>query len=312
MIRDPYVVRPGLEAYAEPAPEGPAPTDLLRHLTTTLAAMSRLDGKVALITGAARGQGRAHALRLAADGADIVALDICADIPTVGYPLGTPAELAETVAGVEAADRNALGIHADVRDVDAMKKAVADAVDRFGRLDIVIANAGIALPTWDTPEPQSFADQIAINLTGVWNTGHAAAPAMIEAGNGGSIVLISSVMGLSGRTGGGNGTADGYTAAKHGQVGLMRAWARWLAPHDIRVNSIHPSGVATPMVLNDAMAVLFADKPQPEKGSDVGNLLDVLILQPEDISNAVAWLVSDQARYITGVALPVDAGFATP
>ncbi len=274
--------------------------------------MGALDGKVALITGAARGQGRAHALRLAADGADIVALDICADIPTVGYPLATPEELAETVAGVEAADRNALAITADVRNVEALKTAVADTIDRFGRLDIVIANAGIALPKWDVSEPQSFADQIAINLTGVWNTGHAAAPAMIEAGNGGSIVLISSVMGLSGRTGGGNGTADGYTAAKHGQVGLMRAWARWLAPHDIRVNSIHPSGVATPMVLNDAMAVLFADKPQPEKGSDVGNLLDVTILAPEEISNAVAWLVSDQARYITGVALPVDAGFATP
>jgi SDR family mycofactocin-dependent oxidoreductase len=274
--------------------------------------MGRLDGKVALITGAARGQGRSHALRLANDGADIVALDICADIPTVGYPLGTPEELAETVAGVEAADRNALGITADVRDVEAMKAAVADTVARFGRLDIVIANAGIALPKWDVPEPQSFADQIAINLTGVWNTGHAAAPAMIEAGNGGSIVLISSVMGLSGRTGGGNGTADGYTAAKHGQVGLMRAWARWLAPHDIRVNSVHPSGVATPMVLNDAMAALFADKPPPEHGSDVGNLLDVTILQPEDISNAVAWLVSDEARYVTGISMPVDAGFATP
>ena len=274
--------------------------------------MARLDGKVALITGAARGQGRSHALRLAADGADIVALDICADIPTVGYPLGTPQELAETVAGVEAADRNALAITADVRDLEAMKAAVADTLARFGRLDIVIANAGIALPTWDTSDSQSFGDQIAINLVGVWNTGHAAAPAMIEAGNGGSIVLISSVMGLSGRSGGGNGTADGYTAAKHGQVGLVRAWARWLAQHDIRVNSVHPSGVATPMVLNEAMAALFADKPQPQKGEDVGNLLDVTILQPEDISNAVAWLVSDEARYVTGVALPVDAGFATP
>jgi SDR family mycofactocin-dependent oxidoreductase len=273
--------------------------------------MSRLDGKVALITGAARGQGRAHALRLAADGADIVALDICADMPTVAYPLGTTAELAETVAGVEAADRNALAATVDVRDIDAMKTAVADAMARFGRLDIVIANAGIALPAWGVDDAQAFLDQIEVNLTGVWNTVHAAAPAMIEAGNGGSVVVISSVMGLSGRTGGGNGAADGYTAAKHGQVGLVRAWARWLAPHDIRVNSVHPSGVATPMVLNDAMAALFADKPQPEKGSDVGNLLDVTILQPEDISNAVAWLVSDEARYVTGVSLPVDAGFAT-
>lgn len=283
-----------------------------RSLTGTLAAMGRLDGKVALITGAARGMGRSHALRLAADGADVAALDICADIPTVGYPLGTPEELAETIAGVEGAGRKGLALTADVRDIEAMKAAVAETVARFGRLDIVIANAGIALSTWDAGDAQAFVDQIAVNLTGVWNTGHAAAPAMIEAGNGGSVVLISSVMGLSGKTGGGNGCADGYTAAKHGQVGLMRAWARWLAPHDIRVNSVHPSGVATPMVLNDAMAALFADKPQPEHGSDVGHLLDITILAPTDISNAVSWLVSDEARYITGIALPVDAGSATP
>jgi SDR family mycofactocin-dependent oxidoreductase len=274
--------------------------------------MPRLDGKVALITGAARGMGRSHALRLAADGADVVALDIAADIPTVGYPLATSAELAETVADIEAAGRKGLGITADVRDLAAMRAAVDATVAQFGRLDIVIANAGIALPTWEVDDAQAFADQIAVNLTGVWNTVHVAAPAMIEAGNGGSVVLISSVMGLSGKTGGGNGTADGYTAAKHGQVGLMRAWTRWLAPHDIRVNTIHPSGVATPMVLNDAMAALFADKAPPEHGSDVGHLLDVTILQPKHISDAVAWLVSDEARYITGVSLPVDAGFTAP
>lgn len=274
--------------------------------------MARLDGKVALITGAARGMGRSHALRLAADGADVLALDICADIPSVGYPLGTADELAETVAGVEAADRNALALTADVRDVEALQAAVAAGIERFGRLDIVIANAGIALPAWDVGHPQAFIDQIAVNLTGVWNTVHAAAPAMIEAGNGGSVVLISSVMGLSGKTGGGSGAADGYTAAKHGQVGLMRAWARWLAPHAIRVNTIHPGGVATPMVLNDAMTALFADKPVPQTGSDVGNLLDVTILAPVEITNAVAWLVSDEARYVTGVSLPVDAGFAAP
>src|SRR5262249_32571064 len=158
----------------------------------------RLDGKVALITGAARGMGRSHALRLAADGADVVALDIAADIPTVGYPLGTPTELAETVAGVEAAGRKAIGVSADVRDLDAMRRAIDETVTRFGRLDVVIANAGIALPAWDVDDAQAFADQIAINLTGVWNTVHVAAPAMIEAGHGGSVVLISSVMGLSG------------------------------------------------------------------------------------------------------------------
>lgn len=271
-----------------------------------------LYGKVALITGAGRGQGRAHAIRLAADGADVLALDICRDLDEVAYPLATEGDLTETAAQVRATGRRAVTVVADVRDVDAMHAAVKTGVEELGGIDIVVANAGIGLSAFGISDAQAFTDHIAVNLTGTWNTVHAAAPVMIEQGHGGSVVLISSVMGLSGRTGGGSGNADGYTAAKHGQVGLMRAWARWLAPHDIRVNSIHPSGVRTPMVINDAFAALFAGKPLPEHGSDVGHLLDVTILEPEDISNAVAWLVSDEARYITGVTLPVDAGFAAP
>ncbi|WP_028936636.1 mycofactocin-coupled SDR family oxidoreductase [Pseudonocardia spinosispora] len=270
----------------------------------------RLQGKVALITGAARGQGRSHAIRLARDGADVIAVDICRDIDTVAYPLATEADLAETVSEVEALDRRIVAVQADVRDAEALGAAVRDGVAQLGGVHIVLANAGIGMADPSASEAQAFADQLAINLTGVWNTVHAAVPTMIEQAEGGSIVLSSSVMGLTGRIGGGSGGGDGYTAAKHALVGLMRNWARWLAPHDIRVNSVHPSGVRTPMVINEAMERFF---PQaPEHGSEVGHLLDVTILEPSDVSNAIAWLVSDEARYITGVALPVDAGFSTP
>jgi SDR family mycofactocin-dependent oxidoreductase len=270
-----------------------------------------LNGKVALITGAARGQGRSHAIRLARDGADIIAVDICRDIDTVAYPLASESDLAETVAEVRSLDRRIVAAKADVRDLAALSAAVEDGVAQLGGVDIVLANAGIGMASPKASQQRAFTDQIEVNLIGVWNTVQATAPRMIEQGRGGSVVLTSSVMGLSGRAGGGSGGTDGYTAAKHALVGLMRGWARWLAPHNVRVNSVHPSGVATPMVVNDAMAELFADRV-PQHGSDVGNLLDVLIMEPSDISNAIAWLVSDQARYVTGVALPVDAGFSTP
>jgi len=272
-----------------------------------------LHGKVALITGAARGQGRSHALRLAADGADIIAVDICADLDTVAYPMGSEADLAQTEAEVEALDRRIVTAIADIRDPSTLGAAVERGVAQLGGIDIVLANAGIGMPAEDTSQQQAFRDQVEINLIGTWNTVQAAAPTMIEQGRGGSIVLTSSVMGLSGRVGDGSGSGggDGYVAAKHALVGLMRGWTRWLAPHNIRVNSVHPSGVRTPMVINEAMEKLFEGKA-PQHGSDVGNLLDVLILEPADISNAIAWLVSDQARYVTGVTLPVDAGFSTP
>ncbi|MGQ0483643.1 MAG: mycofactocin-coupled SDR family oxidoreductase [Pseudonocardia sp.] len=273
----------------------------------------RLHGKVALITGAARGQGRSHALRLARDGADVIALDICADLDSVAYPLATPVDLAETVAQVEALDRRIVAAEVDVRDADALDAAVADAAAQLGGVDIVLANAGIGMAKPDVPARAAFRDMVEVNLFGVWNTVHAAAPIMIEQRRGGSVVLTSSVMGLSGRAGVGGdhyGGTEGYVAAKHALVGLARNWARWLAPHDIRVNTVHPSGVRTPMIVNSAVEAIFPTPP--EHGSDVGNLLDVLMLEPEDISNAVAWLVSDEARYVTGVALPVDAGFSTP
>jgi SDR family mycofactocin-dependent oxidoreductase len=272
--------------------------------------VNRLEGKVALITGAARGQGRSHALRLARDGADIIAADICAPLATTGYPLATRDDLARTVAEVEALDRRIVATVADVRDAAALEAAVADGVAQLGGLDIVLANAGIGMADPAAPKADAFREQLEVNLVGVWNTVHAAVPAMIEAGQGGSIVVTSSVMGLSGRAGGGDAGTEGYVAAKHAVIGLVRSWARWLAPNKIRVNSLLPSGVRTPMIVNEAVEAMFPDPP--EHGSDVGNLLDVLMLEPEDISNAVAWLVSDDARYVTGVALPVDAGFLTP
>jgi SDR family mycofactocin-dependent oxidoreductase len=276
-----------------------------------VARVSRLEGKIALITGAARGQGRSHALRLARDGADIIAVDVCADVvDTLAYPLATSADLAETVAEVEALDRRIVAAEVDVRDADALRAAVDDGVARLGGLDIVLANAGIGMSSPDAPDAQAFRDQVEVNLFGVWNTVHAAVPAMISHGRGGSIVITSSVMGLSGRSGGGNGGGEGYTASKHAIVGLARGWTRWLAPHNIRVNTVHPSGVRTPMIVNEAVEAMFPTPP--EHGTDVGNLLDVLMLEPEDISNAIAWLVSDDARYVTGVALPVDAGFTSP
>jgi SDR family mycofactocin-dependent oxidoreductase len=267
----------------------------------------RLDGKVALITGAARGQGRGHAVRLARDGADVIAVDISRQIETVAYPLASSADLAETVSEVEALGRRVVAVEADVRDPKAMQAAVDDGVAQLGGLDIVLANAGIGMVSDTVEPPTAFREVLDVNLVGVWNTVHAAAPRMIEQGRGGVIVLTGSVMGLSGRGGSGNAGMDGYVAAKHALVGLTRTWANWLARHRIRVNSVHPSGVATPMIMNEAMQRVLAEIPAD--GPDMSNLLDVPVLEVADISNAIAWLVSDDARYLTGVALPVDAGF---
>jgi SDR family mycofactocin-dependent oxidoreductase len=268
----------------------------------------RLDGKVALITGAARGQGRSHAVRLARDGADVIAVDICRQIDSVAYPLATPADLARTVAEVEALGRRIVAAEADVRDAAALRAAVASGAARLGSVDIVVANAGIGMMSSGASEEQAFRDQVEVNLFGVWNTVQAAAPVMIEQGRGGAIVLTGSTLGLVGRGGNGSGGSDGYCASKHAIVGLGRTWAHWLAPHNIRVNSVHPAGANTPMVINDAVAELFASAPA-SSGADVGNLLDVQLIEAVDVSNAIAWLVSDEARYVTAVALPVDAGF---
>lgn len=267
--------------------------------------MGKLDGKVAFITGAGRGQGRSHAVRLAEEGADIVAVDICAQIATVPYPMATPDELAETAEQVKALNRRVVAVEADVRDAQALREAWDAGVAQLGGVDIVLANAGIA-PMSLHPQDQEWHDVIAVNLTGVYNTVAIAAPAMVERGVGGAIVLTSSTAGLTG-IGGNTPGGLGYTAAKHGVVGLMRAYANYLAPHNIRVNSVHPTGVRTPMVVNDMMAA-FLEK-DPQMGQAMANALPVDMVEPVDVSNAIVWLVSDDARYITGVTLPVDAGF---
>ncbi|CQD22576.1 3-ketoacyl-ACP reductase [Mycolicibacterium conceptionense] len=269
-----------------------------------MSAEAPLAGKVAFITGAARGQGRAEALRLAA-GADIIAIDLCDQIESVPYPLATPDDLAATVKLVEETGQHIVALQADVRDEEALRAALQAGVDQLGRLDIVVANAGIA-PMQSGPD--GWRDVIDVNLTGVHHTVEAAAPIMVEQGEGGSIVLISSAAGLIG-VGGGDRGSIGYTAAKHGVVGLMRAYANFLAPHSIRVNSIHPTGVDTPMINNEfTRDWLRHVSEELNAPTDFGNALPVQVVQAEDIANAVAWLVSDQARYVTGVTLPVDAG----
>lgn len=274
--------------------------------------MGLLEGKVAFVTGAGRGQGRAHAKALAAEGADIIAFDICDDIPEVAYPMATRAELQETCAAIESMGRRAVAAVGDVRSYSALAAAVEQGVGDQGRLDIVVANAGVAMMDPDLEKDvdllqASWEAVIGINLTGVWNTVRATAPAMIRAGNGGSIILTSSTAGLKGLSSPGNIGNEGYGAAKHGVVGLMRQFAVELSQHMIRVNSVHPTGVATMMIQNEAMGRFL--EAFPDATSSLTNLLPVEVLQPEDIADAVVFLASDKAKYITGVTLPVDAGF---
>jgi SDR family mycofactocin-dependent oxidoreductase len=269
--------------------------------------MAGLDGKVAFITGAARGQGRAEAVRLASDGANIIAVDICDQIASVPYPLATADDLAETVKLVEDTGARIVAQQADVRDQGALRTAIQGGLDEFGRLDIVVANAGIAPMR---AGEQGWRDVIDVNLTGVHHTVEVAKPAMVEHGGGGSIVLISSAAGLIG-IGSDDAGSIGYTAAKHGVVGLMRIYANHLAPHNIRVNSIHPTGVNTPMINNEhTRQWLEQITVGSEAPIDWGNAMPVDMVEPEDIAAAVAWLVSDEARYVTGITLPVDAGLA--
>ncbi|MGY1706587.1 mycofactocin-coupled SDR family oxidoreductase [Geodermatophilus sp. SYSU D00697] len=271
--------------------------------------MGRVEGKVAFVTGAARGQGRSHAIRLAEEGADIIAVDLCAQIDTVPYGMATPDDLAETVAAVEALDRRIVATRADVRDYSALKSAVDRGVAELGRLDIVCANAGIfSFTTGELDEPM-WRDMIDVNLTGVWHTTKACVPHMVEGGRGGSIVLTSSTAGLMGFP-----NFAHYVAPKHGVVGLMRTLALELAPHMIRVNSVHPTSVDTDMIQNEATYRLFAPDLDHPTRDQVGerfaalNALPIQWVEPRDISNAVLFLASDEARYITGVTLPVDAG----
>jgi len=267
--------------------------------------MGKLEGKVAFVTGAARGQGRSHAIRLAEEGANIIAVDLCDQIATVPYPMATPGDLEQTAKEVESLDRRIFTSQADVRDRNALQRAFEAGVAELGPVDIVCANAGIA-PMSLEPQAQEWQDVLDVNLTGVYNTVEVVKTSMIERGQGGAIVLTSSTAGLVG-IGGNTAGGLGYTAAKHGVVGLMRSYANYLAPYSIRVNTVHPTGVNTPMVVNDAMqAFLEAD---PSMGNAMANALPVPMVEPVDISNAIVWLVSDDARYVTGVTLPVDAGF---
>jgi SDR family mycofactocin-dependent oxidoreductase len=262
----------------------------------------RVAGKVALITGVARGQGRSHALRLAAEGADIIGIDLCTDVGAIPYPLATPDDLAETVRLVEATGARMVAAEADVRDPEALAAAVGDGVGRLGRLDIAIANAGVCtVQRWDEVTPALWDAVIGINLTGAWNTCVAAIPPLVEAG-GGSLVLISSVAGLKGQP-----FLAPYVASKHGMVGVMRTLANELAARSIRVNTIHPTGVDTPMLAG--MAGLTARiEASPDTGSVFLNSLPVDVVAPSDVSDAVLYLASDQSRYVTGLTMTVDAG----
>jgi len=272
-------------------------------------AVGELENTVAVVTGAARGQGRSHAVALAAEGADIIAIDRCADIDSIPYPLATKADLDETVQMVEAIGRRAVPVVTDVRDLAALQSGVQAGIDQLGEVEIVVANAGVvAIGRKDPLDEQVYRDIVDINLNGVWHTIAATAPSIIRKGRGGSIILISSAQGLVGRGGDGSAAMFAYAAAKHGVVGLMRSAANAYAQNNIRVNSVHPSGVNTPMIMNENMARMVREHPNAPAQS--GNLMPVPYVEPEDVTNAVVWLASSKARYITGATLPVDAGHA--
>ena len=271
--------------------------------------MGKLDGKVALITGGARGQGRSHALTFAREGAKIVICDVAEQIPTAPYPLASVEELHETARMVEETGGRCVAVQADVRDSGQMKQAAERAISEFGRIDILLANAGIESfgPSWELTDEQ-WDEMLDVNLTGAFKSCRAVIPHMIER-KAGVIIITSSVAGLRGLS-----NQAHYCAAKHGVVGLMRSLALELAPHGIRVNTVHPSSVDTPIIKNQAMYTLFSGGDPNATLEDVTpafrelNLQDVPWMEPRDISNAMLWLASDEARYVTGTALPVDAG----
>ena len=275
-----------------------------------------LEGRLAFITGAARGQGRAHAVRLANEGADIIAIDVCRPISeTITYPLATSEDLAETVQAIEASGRKVLARAVDIRDLAALQQVVADGVEQFGRLDIVVANAGVlswgrmfemSEEQWDTV--------IDVNLNGTWRTIRAAVPAMIDAGHGGSIIIVSSSAGLKATPGNGH-----YSASKHGLVAITNALAIEVGEFGIRVNSIHPYSIETPMVEKEAMMAIFAKYPQylpsfspmpfhPVNHQGKRGLQE--FMTPEEVSDVVAWLAGDGSATISGSQIAVDRGTA--
>ena len=270
----------------------------------------QFDGKVVFVTGAARGQGRSHAVRFAEQGADVIAFDLCDQVDSVAYAMATPEDLDETVNLVEKTGRRIVAEQGDVRDFERLTDVVAAGVAEFGRLDFVLANAGI----FPAAGPQrldmaAFVDAIDINLKGVYFTIEAALPAMLRHGDGGAIVITSSAAGFkSVSTGFGMMTpgAAGYTASKHGVIGVMRHYASSLAEKNIRVNSVHPGGVATPMIINEAMGGLVGD--QPEFGEAQQPKLSMPPMDPSEITDAIVYLCGDSGRHLTGVALPLDGG----
>ena len=263
----------------------------------------RVAGKVAFVTGAGRGQGRSHAIRLAEEGADIIAVDILANYDSLGYAMSTEEDLAKTVKAVEALDRRIVAARADVRDLDGLKKSVDEGVTQLGRLDIVSANAGICTAqAWDQVTPRIWQDTIDVDLTGVWNTIVATAPHLIENG-GGSIIATSSVAGVKGLP-----FLAPYVAAKHGVVGIVRAMANELAEYNIRVNVVVPTGVMTPMAAALSNIQQITEE-HPHLGPvHMNTMPDVHAVEPRDVSNAVLFLASDEARYVTGLEFKVDAG----
>lgn len=272
----------------------------------------RMSGKVAFITGAARGQGRSHAVRLAREGADIIAVDICRPvIEGDPIPSSTPEDLLETADLVKAQNRRIITAEVDVRDYDTLKSVLDDGVEQLGRLDVIVANAGFGTggTTLDKISESDWDDVVGVNLSGTWKTVKAGVPHLISGGRGGSVILTSSVGGLKAYANTGH-----YIASKHGIVGLMRAFAVELGAHSIRVNSIHPTNVNTPMFMNDFTMQWFRpdlENPGVEDLKEVAQTMHVLPtgwVEPEDISNAVLFLASDEARFITGSTLAVDAG----
>jgi SDR family mycofactocin-dependent oxidoreductase len=272
--------------------------------------MGLADNKVAFISGVARGQGRSHAVRLAEEGADIIGFDICANDDAVEYPLATREDLDETAALIEKFGRKAILRVADVRDYDAVKQVVDDGVAELGRLDIVLANAGVmAITGQERLRREAYLAGIDIMLNGVFNTVDVAIPHLRAGGRGGSIVITSSTAGLVGGLADGTPGVMGYIASKHGVIGLMRAWANVLASENIRVNTIHPTGVNSPMIANEAFARFVQE--QPTIAENLQNPLPVPngLLEPEDVTNSIMHLVSDSGRFITGSTFMVDAGF---
>jgi SDR family mycofactocin-dependent oxidoreductase len=266
--------------------------------------MGKLDGKVAIVTGGARGQGRSHAQRLARDGADIVVCDVSADIDGVRMTLARPEDLKETVLLVEAEDKRCLAIQADVRDTAAIDHVAQAAMDEFGRVDILCANAGVLSlvdNAWEITD-EIWDAMIDVNLTGVFKTCRAVIPHMLAGANGGAIVITSSVAGLAPVL-----STTHYVAAKHGLTGLMRGLARELAPHNIRVNTVNPFSVDSPMTRDEVTIDWYT--AHPEVATAYAPLMPLEALVPSDVSDAVAFLVSDEAKWITGTTLVVDGGW---